>query len=60
MREFSILKFIKRIPALIVYQIIIMFIIEKKCVKNIQKSLKRKFNITPNYNTILKFLKCIR
>jgi hypothetical protein len=60
MREFSILKFIKRIPALIVYQILMMFIIEKKCAKDIQKSLKRKFNNLLNYKTILKFLKSIR
>ena len=60
MWEFSILKFIKRIQASIVYQILIMFIIEKKCAKDIQKSLKRKFNNTFNYNTILKFFKSIR
>lgn len=57
MREFSILKFIKRIPASIVYQMIMMFIIEKKNAKDIQTYLKMKYKNSPNYNTILKFLK---
>lgn len=41
-REFSILKFIKRIHASIAYQILMLFIIEKKSAKNIQKSMKKE------------------
>ena len=60
MRTYSILKFVKRIPASIVYAIIKMFIIEKKCAKDIQKTLKRNIHASPNYNTIKKLLKIIR
>ena len=60
MRYYSIIKFAKRIPASIVYTIIKLFIIEKKCAKDIEKTIKRNIHISPNYNTITKFLKKIR
>ena len=56
LRKYSILNLAKLIPASIIYEIIILFIIEKKNAKEIEFKLKDMYPVIPNYNTILKIL----
>ena len=50
----------KRIPASIMYEIITIFIIEKKSAKEIEVALKRKYKQIPNDLTILKISRNFR
>ena len=59
-RKYSFLKIAKNIPASIIYEIIIQFILEKKNGKEIEKFLEKKYDIVPNYKSILKIVSNIR
>ena len=59
-RNYSILKCAKTIPASIIVNIIKYFIIEKKNATEIEKSLKESYQCVPNYSTILKILNNVR
>ena len=59
-RECSFLKFAKMIPATIVYEVILLFIIEQKNGKDIELVLKNKYDKIPNYRRILFILENIR
>lgn len=60
MNSYSILKFVKTIRVSISYTIIKVYNRKKKCAKDLQTTLKRNINKSPNYNLITKFLKIIK
>ena len=59
-RKYSVLKIAKLIPASIIYDIILLFIVEKKNGKEIESKLKDNYIIVPNYITILNIIDSMR
>ena len=59
-RYYSFLKFTKTVPASIVYEILKLFILDKRNAKEIEQHLLLKMYRVPNYPTILNILENFR